>query len=641
MPVIHPEALRVESLLSARLFLAPEIAGEHLYFLSDLSGRLNLYRMRLGGSVPEPLLPPDLALQNPHLMEGEGAFCVLPVLHKILVMLDQDGDENYQPVTIPLEGGIPQPLFGDRFAGRQVVCQWCDRSAGRAVFSVDPRTDPVMQLFAIDLATGEELPLANSLYGFACADVSDDFNRFLLTEGYSTGDVTLLWAERGTPGLRVLYGMRMEARAPEGSVPLTGFGAGQLTADGGILVTTALFDDAYGLGYLRPERPGEITPVTVEGLTHEGVGELEEIERCTGDRYTLRYNMDGCSWLYEGRFDAGALRFTVTATLCGTGALSRGVMESMEYDAVSGRYAISFSTATAPSQLVVIEPGGRVQMQTNERILGIPAHLLAPGEDASYTSYDGLRISARLYLPAAELGYSGPRPVVFYIHGGPQGQERPDFTWFSMPLIQFLTLRGFAVFVPNVRGSTGYGLSYVKHVDHDWGGQDRLDHVHAAQLLRQDPRLDLERAAVVGRSYGGYMTLTLAGRHPTLWRAAVDMFGPYNLLTFVDRLPEAWKTYFYLVIGHPERDREELIARSPSTYLGDLACPLLVIQGANDPRVVERESHDVVEQLRSQGKTVDYLVFEDEGHDVLKFKNKVRCYTAITDFFVQYLHPER
>ena len=122
--------------------------------------------------------------------------------------------------------------------------------------------------------------------------------------------------------------------------------------------------------------------------------------------------------------------------------------------------------------------------QTNERILGIAPHLLAPGEDASYTSHDGLRISARLYMPAPELGFEGKRPVIFYIHGGPQSQERPDFTWFSMPLIQFFTLNGFAVWVPNVRGSSGYGISYMKRVDHDWGGLDRLDHVAAVELLR-------------------------------------------------------------------------------------------------------------------------------------------------------------
>jgi len=189
-------------------------------------------------------------------------------------------------------------------------------------------------------------------------------------------------------------------------------------------------------------------------------------------------------------------------------------------------------------------------------------------------------------------------------------------------------------------GSTGYGLSYMKHVDHDWGGQDRLDHVHAmTKVLPNDARVDVRRAGVVGRSYGGYMTLTLAARHPELWAAAVDMFGPYDLLTFMDRLPETWKPYFALSVGDPAKDKDFLVERSPRTYIENTACPLLVIQGKNDPRVVERESRDVVEQLRAQGKTVDYLMFENEGHDVLKYENKVRCYNAITDFFKLHLKP--
>ena len=253
-------------------------------------------------------------------------------------------------------------------------------------------------------------------------------------------------------------------------------------------------------------------------------------------------------------------------------------------------------------------------------------------------SHDGLRVSARLYLPSPELGYEGARPLVYYVHGGPQGQERPNFAWFSMPLIQTLTLEGFAVFVPNARGSTGYGMDYMKRVDHDWGGQDRLDHVHAmTEVLPADDRVDVSRAAVIGRSYGGFMTLTLAGRHPELWSGAVDMFGPYDLLTFMDRIPPTWKPYFELAIGHPDRDRDFLVERSPKTYLGDVTCPMLVIQGKNDPRVVEQESADVVESLRADGKDVDYLVFEDEGHDVLKLPNKIRCYDTIVQFFHTHL----
>jgi dipeptidyl aminopeptidase/acylaminoacyl peptidase len=101
----------------------------------------------------------------------------------------------------------------------------------------------------------------------------------------------------------------------------------------------------------------------------------------------------------------------------------------------------------------------------------------------------------------------------------------------------------------------------------------------------------------------------------------------------MERIPETWKPYFALILGDPERDREFLVERSPRTHIGNIACPLLVIQGRNDPRVVERESHDLVDQLRGTGKDVDYLVFDDEGHDVLKLQNRVRCYDAITSFF--------
>jgi len=158
-------------------------------------------------------------------------------------------------------------------------------------------------------------------------------------------------------------------------------------------------------------------------------------------------------------------------------------------------------------------------------------------------------------------------------------------------------------------------------------------------VLAKDARLDVSRSGVVGRSYGGYMTLTLAGRHPELWSAAVDMFGPYDLFTFMDRLPETWKPYFAIAVGDPKKDIEFLTERSPRTHIEQITCPLLVIQGQNDPRVVEQESHDLVEHLRGIGKTVDYLMFDNEGHDVLKFENRVSCYNAITNYFIKYLKP--
>ena len=628
---------RIESLLSARLFIQPRLADDRIFFASNLSGHLSLYAMDASGGVPEPLLPPQLALQNPELVGGE-LFHVLPGLGQILVMLDSDGDENYVPHLIPIEGGFPTPLDDPAFAeGRSHIAE-VDDATEIAFFVIESREESVMTAVRVELQTRAAETLWQSTYGGFVAAWTPDHARVVLLDGYTMGDVVLYEIDEGRR--RMLFGTPIEERDPETTYPLSGFRRAHGTLSGaGLLLTTTLHDDTGSLAYLDFSRPGDVEPVAIDGIRHEGAGELEGLEHLEGTRYALTYNIDGCSWAYAGVFDETARAFSIERVLVGEAELAGGVLHGLDFDADSGRFVAAFCTATSPTQLHVL-PANEAPSTTltRERALGVAQHILAPGEDASYESHDGLRISARLYLPSAELGYEGPRPLVYYVHGGPQSQERPDFAWFSMPLVQILTLEGFAVFVPNVRGSTGYGLDYSKRVDRDWGGLDRLDHVHAmTEVLPRDERIDLTRAGVVGRSYGGYMSLTLGARHPELWRAAVDMFGPYDLLTFIDRLPETWKPYFAMAVGDPESERGFLVERSPRTYIGDISCPLLVIQGQNDPRVVERESRDVVEQLRGLGRDVDYLVFEDEGHDVLKLANRVRCYDTIVGFFSEHL----
>jgi pimeloyl-ACP methyl ester carboxylesterase len=637
--------LRIESLLSARLFQVPQLVDNRIFFMSNLSGRNSLYAMDYGGSVPEPLLPPHTALQNPHLTGGY-SYYVFPGIEKILVMLDQDGDEKYQPMFVPIAGGFPEPAFGDTFSDFRVFLGDCDPKMNIAYLMADSNLEQKTIAYRANLDTGTLLKLGEGVWGPYVDGVREDHSKLILTEGYTAGDnVIFLWTE-GNEERRLLYGTPIDQRIEGEEYPPLAIRSCQFTPSDGLLFITANFSDSYGLAYLNLHAESvevpEMKPVAVTRTAHEGEGELENLEHLNDNRYLVRYNIDGATWLYEGIFDEESLRMDLKAVICGQGDLSNGVLEDVNYDKPGDRFALSFSTATSPTQIYTVEGENRMEVKrhTNERILGIPQEWLSPGEDASFSSYDETRISARLYRPAKRLGFEGPRPVVYYIHGGPQSQERPDFAWFSMPLIQFLTLQGFAVFVPNVRGSSGYGLNFMKQVDRDWGGRDRLDHVFAMQeVLPNDPDLDVSRTGVVGRSYGGYMTLMLAGRHPKLWSAAVDMFGPYDLLTFSDRIPETWKPYMAKAVGDPVEDRDLLIERSPRTYLDQLECPLLVIQGQNDPRVVEQESRDLVENLRSEGKQIDYLVFENEGHDVLKFENRVTCYNAITDFFRKHLKP--
>lgn len=632
----------IESLLSARLFLAPQLWKDRIYFISNISGHFSLYVMNYGGSVPEPMLPPDIALQNPELIGGV-SYAVYPELGKVVVSIDKDGDEVYRPMVIPLDGGMPEPAF-PQITDARVFSTRGDRHTNALFMFASSLSEAINKTYIGDVGTGDLEQIYESKWGGFIAEANEDNTKAVIMEGYTVGDEVLYLWEKGKGEPRLIFSTPIDERTPGQKHPLSGLGAVDFTdGDKGLLLSNSLVEDTYGLGYMDLSKPGEVVPVTITGVKHTGMGEMYNMEHLYGDRYIVQYNIDGASWAYDGVFDRASLTMKLEHVVCGEGELANGVMNAIHYDEDSDRFVLSFSTAATPTQIYTVEGKDRkkVVKHTQERVLGIPDAKLSLGEDASFTSHDGLRVSARLYMPSKELGFEGQRPVVYYVHGGPQGQERPNFAWFSMPLIQFLTLNGFAVFVPNARGSTGYGLSYTKRVDRDWGGNDRLDHVHAmTQVLPKDSRLDVSRAGVIGRSYGGYMTLTLAMRHPELWSAAVDMFGPYDLVTsFLERIPETWKPYFYESLGHPEKDRDFLNERSPKTYMNDLAAPMLVIQGANDPRVVEAESRDVVESLRAAGKKVDYLVFENEGHDVIKFENKVRCYNAITDFFKEHLKP--
>jgi hypothetical protein len=200
---------RIESLMSARLFVVPQYAEERIYFLSNLTGHLSLYAMFYGGSVPEPLLPPHIALQNPHLIGGH-SFYVFPNLNKILVMIDKDGDENYQPMSISLDGGFPEPAFNNFFASYRVHLGECDRDKGIVYLLTERRDKPLQETYRADLKTGKLTKIAESEWGLGVAAHSENHKQLLMGTGYSVGDSVLyLWSN---DKMNLLYGKPIEER---------------------------------------------------------------------------------------------------------------------------------------------------------------------------------------------------------------------------------------------------------------------------------------------------------------------------------------------------------------------------------------------------------------------------------------------
>lgn len=267
---------------------------------------------------------------------------------------------------------------------------------------------------------------------------------------------------------------------------------------------------------------------------------------------------------------------------------------------------------------------------TQHRIIGVSPEELTEPEVLTYPSYDGMEIEALYFAPDQEVdnGYT-----VLWPHGGPQHAVRKNFS----PLFQYLCTQGFRVFAPNFRGSTGYGESFTKLVNKDWGGGPRLDLVAGMEWLDGEGKSEADKWFCVGGSYGGYMTLLLHGRHADKFQAFVDIFGPSNLFTTIETAPEHWKAADRELIGDAELDREKLIEDSPMTYIDQMTKPMLVIQGKNDPRVVKVESDVIVEAMEARGQDVEYLVLEDEGHGFSKTENAIKVYKMLVEFLQRYV----
>lgn len=176
----------------------------------------------------------------------------------------------------------------------------------------------------------------------------------------------------------------------------------------------------------------------------------------------------------------------------------------------------------------------------------------------------------------------------------------------------------------------------MQKVEGDWGHGPRLDMIESMEWLLQEGRADRDKLFLVGGSYGGYMTLLLHGRHADYFQACVDIFGPANLFTFLNSVPDFWKPMMKQWLGDPVEDKERLTNDSPITYLDGMTKPMLVVQGANDPRVVKAESDQIVQALRDRQVEVEYLVFDDEGHGFMKKANEIAAYRRIVEFLDQH-----
>jgi len=280
---------------------------------------------------------------------------------------------------------------------------------------------------------------------------------------------------------------------------------------------------------------------------------------------------------------------------------------------------------------VVMVGSGLAERVTRSPKAGIREEVLSYPSRFEYESFDGLRIRGLLYQPRRPA--RTPPPLVVWLHGGPESQERVRWNSF----IQLFTYHGIAVAAPNYRGSWGYGKSFVHLDDVEKRMGAVHDVYHAVRHLVEAGLADPERVCVMGGSYGGYLTLMAMTQYPDLWRCGVEIVGIVNLVTFIRNTSPYRRKYRITEYGDPDRHGEVMIRLSPITYIDRIRAPLMVVHGARDPRVPVSEAEQLVEALRGRGIPVRYIRLEDEGHGIAKVENRVRVYAEAARFVLEHL----
>ena len=319
--------------------------------------------------------------------------------------------------------------------------------------------------------------------------------------------------------------------------------------------------------------------------------------------------------------------------------LPEGAIGNVRFSRDESKIALMLSRDTSPNNLMVVDlASGEAKQLTDALNPAIDEEVLVDAEIIRYPSFDGLEIPSILYKPKGASAET-PVPAVVWVHGGPGGQTRAGYS----ATIQFLVNHGYAVLGANNRGSSGYGKTFFHMDDKKHGDVDLQDIVYGEKWLAAQDWVDADKIGIIGGSYGGYMVGAALAFEPDVFKVGINIFGVMNWVRTLDSIPPWWESFkeaLYDEMGDPATDGERHRAISPLFHPEGIKVPLMVIQGANDPRVLKVESDEIVEAVKANGVPVEYVVFDDEGHGFTKKANRITADEAYLSFLDKYLKGE-
>lgn len=615
-----PELISVEDLFSAPERTAATISpdGTRIAYLAPWQNRLNVWVQDVDDDATARCVTADETrsvyiyrwTDNPRWM---------------LYMQDSGGDENWHVYRVDLENPDTPAVDLTPFPGTRASFELPKRLPGKAIVQINKRNPDLFDVYELDIATGELTLRAENpgnVVTWLSGPSGDLFTNTLTAEG----DVEISYWDPATRSLRPVK-VYDGSDYPLGIFPVT------VTPDGkGIWLPSYENSDRSRLVVVDVAAG---TETEIDSHPTFDVGNQMVLPSpfilCprTGELIGVRY--------YGERQVIHPLDSNFAAVLDNLVKLSDGDLASVSADDRGQRWVVSFTHDRDPWATYLYDHSTGESRLLFRPYARLDPEKLAPMTPVTITSRDGLDLHAYLTLPVG----IEPRdlPLVLLVHGGPWARD----CWGFQPDVQLLANRGYAVLQVNFRGSTGYGKAFTKAAIGEFAGKMHDDLIDAVDWAVKQGYADRDKVAIYGGSYGGYAALVGVTFTPDVFAAAIDYVGISSLANFMRTLPNVARpflaTNWHKYVGDPRDPAQEsdMLARSPITKVDQIRTPLLVIQGANDSRVVQAESDNLVEALRARGVEVEYMVKADEGHGFVNPDNQIDMNHAVERFLAQHL----
>jgi dipeptidyl aminopeptidase/acylaminoacyl peptidase len=568
---------------------------------SNISGIWNAYTIPAGGGTPTPLTQSKT--------NSIQAISYFPADERVLYSSDEGGNELTHIYVRNPDGTTQDLTPGPRLKANFQGWAGDDRSF---FVSTNERDERFFDLYEITLDGYRRTLLYRNTDGFDLGPVSRDKRYLALSKSKSSTDSDIHLHDLRVNTTRNITAHSGEVNnspadfSPDGSKLL------YVSDDGREFASLRAYDIASG----------------AKSVTYAQSWDVLGADYSKGGRYlTVYVNEDSRS--VARLLDAATLKAVVLP------GMPTGLVKGVSVSGNDASLAFYATDGSAPNDLYTAAIGSQPKRVTNALNPKIRREDLVVPRVVRFKSYDGVEVPGVLYLPH-QASSQNKAPALVMVHGGPGGQAQVGYS----ALTQGLVNHGYVVLDINNRGSSGYGKTFYKMDDRKHGEADLGDVVASKGMLAATGVVDPQRIGILGGSYGGYMTLAALTLQPDAFKVGVDMFGISNWIRTLTSIPPWWESSraaLYMEMGDPKTDSVRLHRISPLFNANRIKAPLMVLQGANDPRVLKVESDEIVAAAQKNGVPVEYIVFPDEGHGFVKKANQIKGYTAVIAFLDKYL----